>query len=136
MITDLMANKEVMKEEISQLFFWQPILQFINKRTGPALSALSKTTSGTISGSPLASNSDGPLTYSTALILLLIWFGQVRLGQVSLVQVRLGQFRLIWIRLGPPPIVRERVVSPGAQTRRANKKFTGGSQTLNVHNTN
>ena len=43
---------------------------------------------------------------------------------------------LIWVRLGPPPpIVRERVVSPGAQTRRANKKFTGGLQALNVHNT-
>ena len=26
-------------------------------------------------------------------------------------------------------------MSPGAQTRRANKKFTGGSQALNVHNT-
>ena len=37
--------------------------------------------------------------------------------------------------MGPPPIVRERVVSCGAQTRRANKKLTGGSQTLNVHNT-
>ena len=35
---------------------------------------------------------------------------------------------------GPPSIVRERVVSPGAQTRRAHKKFTGGSQALHVHN--
>ena len=31
--------------------------------------------------------------------------------------------------------VRERVVSPGAQTRAPNKKLTGGSQALNVHNT-
>ena len=39
-------------------------------------------------------------------------------------------------RLGPAPIVRERVVSPGAQTRGANKTFTSGYQALSIHNTN
>ena len=33
------------------------------------------------------------------------------------------------------PIDGERVVSAAVQTRRASKQFTGGSQTLNVHNT-